>query len=135
VVWLTTRSDKSTVATFARVAWRTVGAMCQRVADQKLDPGRPEGLAEVGVDEISWRKHHQYLTLVSDHALSTIVWGHCGEERGRVGPVLRRPARRRRRGARGGLDGPRPGVRQDRPGQSTAGDDLFRPIPRHQTRR
>ena len=32
VVWLTTRSDKSTVATFARVAWRTVGATCERRA-------------------------------------------------------------------------------------------------------
>ena len=29
----------STVATFARVACRTVGAMCARVAAQNLDPG------------------------------------------------------------------------------------------------
>ena len=33
VVWLVTRSDKTTVATFARVAWRTVGAMCERVTN------------------------------------------------------------------------------------------------------
>ncbi|MGV1006941.1 MAG: helix-turn-helix domain-containing protein [Candidatus Nanopelagicales bacterium] len=40
VVWLTTRSDKTTVSAFARVAWRTVGAMCQRVSDDVLDPDR-----------------------------------------------------------------------------------------------
>jgi hypothetical protein len=44
VVWLVTRSDKSTVAAFARVAWRTVGAMCERVAAEKLDPTRLAGL-------------------------------------------------------------------------------------------
>ncbi|MDQ3415924.1 MAG: hypothetical protein M3474_02245, partial [Actinomycetota bacterium] len=32
MVWLTTRADKTTVSTFARVAWRTVGAMCERVS-------------------------------------------------------------------------------------------------------
>jgi transposase len=85
VVWLVTRADKSTVATFARIAWRTVGAMCQRVADEKLDSGRLAGLVDVGVDEISWRKHHRYLTLVSDHDTSTIVWGTPGKDAAALG--------------------------------------------------
>jgi transposase len=80
VVWLVTRSDKTTVASFARVAWRTVGAMCQRVWADVLDPARLEGLVDVGVDEISWRKHHRYLTLVTDHATSTVVWGAPGKD-------------------------------------------------------
>ena len=78
VVWLVTKADKTTVATFARIAWRTVGAMCQRVAAEKLDPARLTGLVDIGVDEISWRKHHKYLTLVSDHDTSRIVWGTTG---------------------------------------------------------
>jgi hypothetical protein len=42
VVWLVTRSDKSTAAAFARVAWRTVGAMCERVAAENWTrPGWP----------------------------------------------------------------------------------------------
>lgn len=85
VVWLLTRSDKTTVATFARVAWRTVGAMCERVAADVLDPARLEGLVDVGVDEISWRKHHRYLTLVSDHATSTVVWGAPGKDAATMG--------------------------------------------------
>lgn len=85
VVWLVTKADKTTVAQFARVAWRTVGAMCQRVADEKLDPDRLAGLVDIGVDEISWRKHHKYLTLVSDHATSTIAWGTTGKDAAALG--------------------------------------------------
>lgn len=80
VVWLATKTDKSTVAAFVRVAWRTVGAMCERVSAQVLDAARLEGLVNIGVDEISWRKHHRYLTLVSDHATSKIVWGAAGKD-------------------------------------------------------
>ena len=80
VAWLVTRCDKTTVASFARVAWRTVGAICGRVAAEKLDPDRLSGLVDIGVDEISWRKHHKYLTLVSNHDTSQIVWGAPGKD-------------------------------------------------------
>lgn len=85
VVWLVTRSDKTTVATFARVAWRTVGAMCQRVAAEVVDPARLEGLVDIGVDEISWRKHHKYLTLVTNYETSTVVWGAPGKDSATLG--------------------------------------------------
>jgi hypothetical protein len=75
VAWLVTKTDKTTVSGFARVAWRTVGAICERVAPDVLDPDRLHGLVDIGVDEISWCKYHQYLTLVSDHDTGTIVWG------------------------------------------------------------
>ena len=39
----------------------------------------------IGVDEISWRKHHKYLTLVSDHATSTVVWGAPGKDAATLG--------------------------------------------------
>ena len=80
VVWLVTKADKTTVAAFARIAWRTVGAMCERVAADTLGVDRLAGLVDIGVDEISWRKHHKYLTLVSDHATSRIVWGTTGRD-------------------------------------------------------
>ena len=79
IAWLVTRADKTTVSTFARIAWRTVGAICERVVAAQLDDTRFQGLVNIGVDEISWRKHHRYLTLVSDHATSKIVWGAPGK--------------------------------------------------------
>ena len=80
VAWLVTRTDKSSVSAFARVAWRTVGAICERVVDEQLDDSRFEGLVSLGVDEISWKKHHNYLTLVSDHETSP----SCGEQQERT---------------------------------------------------
>jgi transposase len=84
-VWLATKTDKSTVAVFCRVTWRTVGAMCDRVAAEKLDPDRFSGLVDIGVDEISWRKHHHYLTLVSDHDTGKIIWGAEGKNAAALG--------------------------------------------------
>lgn len=55
--------------------------MCERVAADVLDPDRLTGLVDIGVDEISWRKHHRYLTLVTDHATSTVMWGPPAEMR------------------------------------------------------
>ena len=79
VAWLVTKTDKSTVAGLARTSWRTVGAVCERVAADVLDRDRLCGLVDIGVDEISWRKHHRYLTLVSDHDTGKIIWGKPGK--------------------------------------------------------
>nr|WP_219070867.1 transposase [Candidatus Mycobacterium methanotrophicum] len=78
--WLVAKTDRTTASAFARIAWRTVGAICGRVAADVPDPGRLSGLADIGVDEISWRKHRRYFTLVSDHDSATIVWGKPGKD-------------------------------------------------------
>ena len=80
VVWLATKCDKKTVSVFCRVAWRTVGTMCARIVAERLDDDHLSNLVDIGVDEISWRKHHKYLTLVSDHETGKIVWGAPGKK-------------------------------------------------------
>jgi transposase len=79
VAWLATRMDKSAVRRLVRVAWQTVGAICARVVADQLDPGRLDELFEVGIDEVSWRKQHRYLTLVTDHRSGKVVWGAEGK--------------------------------------------------------
>jgi transposase len=79
VAWLATRTDKTAITRLVRVTWRTVGRIIERVVGDELDPGRLDNLFEIGVDEISWRKHHKYLTLVANHATSKIVWGGEGK--------------------------------------------------------
>jgi len=71
--------DKTSVSRLCRVSWRTVGRACERVVATDLDPGRLDGLFRIGVDEISWRKHHKYLTLVVDHDRGRVVWGAEGK--------------------------------------------------------
>ncbi|HZJ50799.1 MAG TPA: helix-turn-helix domain-containing protein, partial [Actinomycetota bacterium] len=67
VALLAAKTDKSAICRLLRIAWRTVGAIVQRVVADELDPGRLNDLFEIGIDEISWRKQHNYLTLVSNH--------------------------------------------------------------------
>jgi transposase len=55
-----------------------VGRIITRVMATGLDPERLDGLFEIGVDEVSWRKGHSYLTLVSDHRRRKFVWGAEG---------------------------------------------------------
>lgn len=80
LAWLATRMDKTAIARLCRVSWRTVGRACERVVAAELDPGRLDGLFRIGVDEISWRKHHKYLTLVIDHDRAKVVWGGPGRD-------------------------------------------------------
>jgi transposase len=78
--FLTTKTDKTTIARFLRVDWDTVGRICERVVADSLDADRLDGLVNIGVDEISWRKHHNYLTLVTNHTSGKIVWGKAGKD-------------------------------------------------------
>jgi transposase len=84
LAWLATRMDTTAIAPLCRVSWRTVGRACTRVVAADWDPHRLDGLFRIGVDEISWRKHHRYLTLVVDHDRAKVVWG--GEGRARRHP-------------------------------------------------
>ncbi len=60
--------------------WDSVGRIVTRVMDDGLDPDRLDSLFEIGVDEVSWRRRHKYLTLVSDHRRGRIVWGAEGAD-------------------------------------------------------
>lgn len=80
MAWCATKMDKTALCALVSIDWDTVGRICERVMADELDPARLEGLFNIGVDEISWKKHHNYLTLVADHDTSTIVWGAKGKD-------------------------------------------------------
>jgi transposase len=72
--YLAQRMDKTAVCTLLGINWRTVGTIVQRVVAERVDPSRLEGLYVIGVDEISFRRHHQYVTCVVDHLKGRVVW-------------------------------------------------------------
>ena len=78
VAWLATRTDKTTVKRMVRIDWDTVGRIIARVCADELDGDRLQRLFEIGIDEVSWRKGHRYLTLVTDHHRRCVVWGTDG---------------------------------------------------------
>jgi transposase len=57
-----------------RVGWHSIGPIVERVTADQLDEHRLAGLVCIGVDEISYRRHHRYLTTVADHETGAIVW-------------------------------------------------------------
>ncbi len=82
VAWLAVNTSKAAVAELMRVAWRTVGGIVERVA---AEAGRQidllDGLRRIGIDEISHRKGHRYLTVVVDHCTGRLVWAAPGRDR------------------------------------------------------
>lgn len=79
VAWLASKTDKTAVCRLLRIAWPTVGAIVERVVADGVDADRLDGLRDIGVDEISWKKHHNYLTVVVDHATGDVVWTGKGK--------------------------------------------------------
>jgi len=80
--WLAVNTSKSAVAELMRVAWRTVGAICERVCDDAWrEVDLMGGLRRIGIDEISHRKGQRYLTVVVDHDTGRLVWAAAGRDR------------------------------------------------------
>jgi transposase len=65
-----------------RIAWRTVGAIVSRVwADTEKSVDRFDGLRRIGIDEISYKRHHKYLTVVVDHDSGRLLWAAPGRDK------------------------------------------------------
>ncbi len=86
VAWLVTHTPKSTVSELLRIAWKSVGAIIERVvADGRAAHDPFEGLTRNGIDEISYKKGHRYLTIVVDHASGRLVWAAVGRDKKTLG--------------------------------------------------
>jgi transposase len=80
--WLAVNTSKTAVSELMRIAWRSVGWICQRVAaEAQAQRDLLAGLSRLGFDEISIRKGQRYLTVVVDHDTGRLVWAHPGRDR------------------------------------------------------
>lgn len=80
VAWSATKMDQTAVTQLTRTNWRTVGEVIKRVVADELDPQRLNDLCDIGVDEIPYKKHHNYLTIVVDHHTGKVVWADEGKD-------------------------------------------------------
>jgi transposase len=82
VAWLAVRTSKTAVGQLMRIAWRTVGAIVARVSDDALAAAgdRLAGLTRIGIDELSYKKGHRYITCVVDHDTGRLVWAAPGRD-------------------------------------------------------
>lgn len=74
VAYLAQQMSKTAVCKLAGIDWRTVGTIVARIIGEKLDPTRLDDLTVIGVDELSFRRNHNYVTVVVDHVRQRIVW-------------------------------------------------------------
>ncbi|HEY5136509.1 MAG TPA: helix-turn-helix domain-containing protein, partial [Candidatus Nanopelagicales bacterium] len=86
VAWLAVQCSKTAVTALMRIAWRTVGAIITRVcADIDAVHDRLGGLRRIGIDEISYKRSHHYLTVVVDHDQRRLVWAAPGRDKATLG--------------------------------------------------
>ena len=80
--WLAKNMALTAVTVFLRLSWRTVAAIVARVVqDLTGKTDQLDGLTRIGIDEISYRKGHRYLTCVVDHDTGRLVWAHEGRNK------------------------------------------------------
>jgi transposase len=80
--WLAVACSKTAVTELMRIAWRTVGKVITRVSadiDARVD--RLAGLRRIGIDEISYKHGHRYLTIVVDHHARRLIWAAPGRDK------------------------------------------------------
>ena len=87
--WLAVNTSKKAICELMRIAWRTVGRICERVmAEQGKGRDLLADVRRLGFDEISVRKGHRYLTVVVDHHSGRLLWAHPGRDRRTVEKFL-----------------------------------------------
>lgn len=74
VAELSGRTDLSTVAGHYRINWKTVATILHRVVEWGLKRRRKKPLHVIGLDKVSRKKGHRYLTLVYDLERGELVW-------------------------------------------------------------
>ncbi len=80
VAWLAQRMDKSAITRLLRCSWEAVAGIVGRVVADQLDDSRLEEVYRIGVDEVSYRKGHRYLTVVADHdRAGAVIWAGEGK--------------------------------------------------------
>lgn len=99
--WLAVHVSRTTLADLMRVAWRTVGGIVTRVVDAAS--AARDLLADakrLGIDEVSFRRGHQYLLVVINHDTGRVIWVAEGHDEATLekffdalGPVRSRAVR------------------------------------------
>lgn len=74
--WLATYLPRSTVSSYMRIDWATVGRCISRTLNE-IEPERSRrlnGMINIGIDETSYKKGHKYITVIVNHDTNTVVW-------------------------------------------------------------
>ena len=65
--WCAVEMSATTASRLLRCSWRTIGSILARVVAHLGGGDLLEGVTRIGIDEISYRRHHRYLLVIIDH--------------------------------------------------------------------
>jgi transposase len=85
VAELSRRTDLTTVARHFGIGWKTVAGIIHQVVQWGLGRRRKKPLRVIGIDEVSRKKGHRYLTLVYDLQRGQLVWVGKGRTKETLG--------------------------------------------------
>jgi transposase len=81
VCYLARATDKTTICRLMRTSFEAVARIVTTVVAEELDDTRLNDLYRIGVDEVSYRKGHRYLTVVADHDREgAVIWVREGKD-------------------------------------------------------
>ena len=81
VAWLAQRMDTTAITRLLRCSWGAVAGIVTRVVADQLDQTRLQDVSWIGVDEVSYRKAHRYLTVVADRDChGSATWSGEGKD-------------------------------------------------------
>lgn len=75
------QTDKTAPGRLVPIDWDATGRIIEQVIASDLDPTHLGSPLVIGADEVSRRKGHSYVTLLSNHDTSKFVLGNGGNER------------------------------------------------------
>lgn len=82
---LAQRVDKTMVSQLLGIAWETVGRIVTRVVERIGPKDLLDDLTQIGIDELSVRKNHYYITIVTDHVRQRVIWSEEGKNADTLG--------------------------------------------------
>jgi len=81
LAWLAQRMDKTAITRLLRCSWEAVAQIVSRVVADHIEDSRLDQVYRIGVDEVSYRKGHRYLTVVADHDRDgAVIWAGDGRD-------------------------------------------------------
>lgn len=90
LAYLALYMSKTDVKKKMRVSWSTASDVFIR-ARKRLEPeskARFDNLAQIGIDETSYKKGHKHLTVIINHVRNQIIWVKEGTESKYCSPFL-----------------------------------------------
>lgn len=88
VAWLAKQMNFTAVTELIGISWQTVSGIVERFVSRKLDQKRLDGLYRIGIDEVSYRKGHKYITTIANHDSRRVVAAQEGRSKKTVSKLF-----------------------------------------------